>query len=210
MIAVSAAASDSTVREAPPRLLRFLEGLTDPAVGAALAAAGLTDAHIDEAWALFDELRLVSRLGRQARNDAPEAIAACEEWHATDLARLRALWALYHPEEAQALLHDGFFDAKGLGAVFDAKTFLDRWGDREEALVTKERLEELRDHVTRARSTATPPGTKDEEERARARDAIKRRMHAWVTAWSEIARTMLVRRDHRIRLGIATRRSGRA
>ena len=33
-----------------------------------------------------------------------------------------------------------------------------------------------------------------------------RKMYAWVTAWSEVARTVVTRRDHLIRLGLAKRR----
>ena len=206
MIAISAAASDSTVREAPPRLLRFLEGLTDPAVGAALSDAGLTDTHIDEAWALFDELRRQSRLARPVRNEVAEAVAACERWQATDLVRLRARWALYHPDEASALLGD-LLPARGTGAVLNAMTFLTRWADREDDAMSHEALDALRANVARARRVPATSTDRDAEDRQLSRDAIKRRMHAWVTAWSEIARTAVERRDHLIRLGIAARRS---
>jgi hypothetical protein len=34
-----------------------------------------------------------------------------------------------------------------------------------------------------------------------------RKVHAWLTAWSEMARSVITRRDQRIRLGIAKRRA---
>ena len=36
-----------------------------------------------------------------------------------------------------------------------------------------------------------------------------RKMHTWVVAWGDVARTVVTRRDHQIRLGIAKRRSPR-
>ena len=56
-----------------------------------------------------------------------------------------------------------------------------------------------------ARTIAPEPQNEDLEAKDRRIEAL-RKMHAWVTAWTEMARTVITRRDQLIRLGIARRR----
>lgn len=42
------------------------------------------------------------------------------------------------------------------------------------------------------------------------RTEVLRKIHAWITAWSEMARTVITRRDQMIKLGIAKRPSHKA
>jgi hypothetical protein len=45
-------------------------------------------------------------------------------------------------------------------------------------------------------------------ERERRREGL-RQIHAWLASWSEIARSVVTRRDHLIHLGLAKRRASK-
>ena len=68
---------------------------------------------------------------------------------------------------------------------------------------------ELRGYVEAFRSSApVQPQHVTEDEVKRAE--VLRKIHAWITAWSEMARTVITRRDQMIKLGIAKRRAHKA
>lgn len=137
---------------------------------------------------------------------------------------------LSHADQAMFLFHD-YAPAKGMGAVLNAATFLqrrhalDKAEDRKESRrsdqealavleqigTTKESLKRLQVMVDTAQTVAEPSVVLLEtEERQSARLQVLRQIHAWVTAWSEVARTVVTRRDQMIRLGIAKRRAPKA
>jgi hypothetical protein len=71
-------------------------------------------------------------------------------------------------------------------------------------------LKELRRMVDTVQSIEPEAaGPKDDSAWQASRMAILRKVHAWVTAWSDVARAVIKRRDMLIRLGIA-RRKGKA
>jgi len=52
--------SEATLKNAPPRMLTFLQGIADPAIGAQLAPLGWSEERLEQAWALLNELKAVS------------------------------------------------------------------------------------------------------------------------------------------------------
>lgn len=227
-IAASAASSvtEDTLKLGPARLLTFLQGAADPAIRARFAPLGWSDQRQEEAWSLLSELKAASVIPETPVPDpVAEAIAACEAWQATGLIRARAMLQLALPEQAAFLFHD-FVAGKGMEAVLNVETFLQRRqvleagegrkasrkADHEALLVieetgvTKETLKQLHRMVETVQTVAASPAEHLLEADTR-RIEVLRKIYAWITAWSDMARTVITRRDQLIRLGIAKRRS---
>ena len=125
------------------------------------------------------------------------------------------------------VFHD-FVAGKGTAAVLNVATFLQRRGalDKsterkasrakdhaalaviEQTGTTRDTLKELQAMVDTVQSVSpaeAAPAVAIEAERI----DVLRKIYAWVTAWSDIARTVITRRDHLIRLGIAKWRSAK-
>lgn len=226
------AASDvhvNTLQQAPARLLAFLQGAAEPAIRAQFIPLGWSEQTVEEAWSLLNELRAGNVLPVSAEPDpVAAAIASCEAWQATGLIRARAMLQLTHPDQAMFLFHD-FVAEKGTAAVLNVATFLQRRGalDKgterkasrakdhaalaviEQTGTTRDTVKELQAMVDTVQSVSpaeAAPAVAVEAERI----DVLRKIYAWVTAWSDIARTVITRRDHQIRLGIAKRRSAKA
>ena len=103
------------------------------------------------------------------------------------------------------MLAHGAERKKSRKADLDALAIIEQTG------TTKETLANLQAMVDTAQSVGgtTEAATTAVDQEA-MRIATLRRIHAWVTAWSEMARTVLTRRDQMIRLGIAKRRPPKA
>lgn len=217
----------ATLDRSPERLLTFLRGAAEPSIATRLSEVGLTVKRLDEAWALLNLLRLETVVASPPDPDRnAEAVAACERWQATALVRARAMLQLQFPEQGRFLFHDFALD-KGAAAVLNVVAFIGRravlqYGparkatrkvDREaldllaETGITMEVVEAMRATVVVAQRMA-PVVPRDEGRGAAAAARLEalRKIHAWITAWSEVARTVVSRRDHQIRLGIAKRR----
>jgi hypothetical protein len=230
-IAASAASDvhENTLKQAPARLLAFLQGAADPAIRARFAPLGWSDQRQEEAWSLLSELKAASVIAPVAVPDpVAQAIAACEAWQATGLVRARAMLQLSHPEQAAFMFHD-FVAGKGMEAVLNVETYLERRQalaggegrkasrkvDQEALLVIdatgadKEMLKQLHGMVTTVQTVAAPPAAHVLEADTK-RIEVLRMIYAWITAWSDMARTVITRRDQLIRLGIAKRRTHKA
>jgi hypothetical protein len=216
--------TDSTLKSAPERTLAFLNGASDPAIRTALAAVGWSSEHVEEAMRLIAGVHGVGVVAPKV-DPTVEAIAACEAWLTAEFVRARARLQLSFPEQALFLFHD-LVGGKGSEAVLDVKTFLERRHELEnsaarkatrkvdhEALallaavgVTKAEVKRLGELVTTAQAVVA----QEIDEASVKRVEALRKIYAWVTAWSEIARTVITRRHQLIRLGIAKRRSTKA
>jgi hypothetical protein len=218
--------TEDTLKAGPQRLLKFLEGVAEPAIRAQFAPLGWSDERLEEAWSLLNELKAASQIPVAPVPDpVADAIASCEAWQATGLIRARAMLQLSFPEQAAYMFHD-FEAGKGTAAVLNVSTFLqrrqaiesgvDRKGNRkadhdallvmEETGVTKEVLKKLHASVDTVQTVAEAPTQHLLDADTRRLDVL-RKIHAWITAWSEMARTVITRRDQMIRLGIAKRRA---
>jgi hypothetical protein len=222
--------TDETLKLGPPRLLTFLQGVSDPAIRALFAPLGWSDQRLDEAWSLLNELKAANKIPSTPVPDpVTEGIASCEAWQATGLIRARAMMQLAFPEQAAFMFHD-FVAGTGTEAVLNVATFLqrrqeldngvERKGTRkadhdalqiiEETGVTKEMLKKLQGFVDNVQTVAAPIHPQHLADADAKRTEVLRKIHAWITAWSEMARTVITRRDQMIKLGIAKRRSHKA
>jgi len=232
-IAVTAAnhVTDATLNAGPARLLAFLQGACDPAIRAKFAPLGWSDASANEAWGLLEALKAANVIPVAPEADpVAEAIAACETWQGTGLVRARAMLQLRFPEQAAFMFHD-FAAGTGTAAVLNVSSFLQRRQQLEDGVarkgsrkvdhealalldangVTKAVIKDLGGLVEMAQRVVAgtaPEGPVDEA--AAKRTIALRKIHAWLTAWSDMARTVITRRDHLIRLGIAKRRARKA
>jgi hypothetical protein len=217
--------TEETLKLGPTRLLTFLQGVSDPAIRAQFAVLGWSDERFDEAWSLLSELRAANKIPAAIVDPIAQAIASCEAWQSTGLIRARAMLQLSFPEQAAFIFHD-FVAGAGMEAVLNVSTFLERRKALEngpersasrdadgqalavltETGVTPEVLAQLHAFVETVHTVATvqPQELADAEAR---RTEVLRKIHAWVMAWSEMARTVITRRDQMIKLGIAKRRS---
>ncbi len=219
---------EDTLKAGPGRLLTFLQAVAEPAIRVQFERLGWSDQRLEEAWSLLNDFKAASLvLSTPTSDPVGEAIAACEEWQAVGLVRARAMLQLSLPEQASFMFHD-FEAAKGIGATLNVATFLSRWetlasgserkstrkADQEalvimeDAGVTDETRQKLRALVATVQSVAAPKAKQRAEAEAKRLDVL-RKIHAWLAAWSDMARTVVTRRDQLIRLGIAKRRSPR-
>jgi len=221
--------TENTLGGVPARTLKFLEGAGAPGIRSALAGVGWNATHIDEAWALLTALKATHVVAPPPQGDSVlEAINACETWQATSFVRARARLTLTFPDQATFLFAD-ITPGKGMEAVLNVATFLARrhtlasgTGRKatrkvdHEALaflektgITKEEIARLGGLVGKAHDVVVPDDTQAEEAKRLGdeRLVILRKLYAWLTAWSEIARTVVTRRDQLIRLGLAKRRA---
>lgn len=222
--------TDDTLKLGPTRLLTFLQGVSDPAIRALFAPLGWSDQRLDEAWSLLNELKAANKIPSTPVPDpVTEGIASCEAWQATGLIRARAMMQLAFPEQAAFMFHD-FVPGTGTAAVLNVATFLqrrqelengvERKGTRkadhealqviEETGVTKDTLKKLQGFVDSVQTVAAPIRPQHLADADAKRTEVLRKIHAWITAWSEMARTVITRRDQMIKLGIAKRRSHKA
>jgi hypothetical protein len=159
-------------------------------------------------------------------NPVAEAIAACETWQNTGLVRVRAMLQLRFPEQATFMFHD-FVPGTGTAAVLNVSSFLERRQQLDDGAerkasrkvdhqalalfdelgVTTASVKELEGRVETAQQVVTVTAVESPADAtATKRDVTLHKIYAWITAWSEMARTVITRRDQLIRLGIAKRR----
>jgi hypothetical protein len=223
--------TDQTLAAAPHRVVVFLSGVKAyPPIERELEKRGLNPAEQDRVWALVRSVH--PDTVEPEPNPNAEAIAGCERFLANGLPVARAKLALYYPAQAKHIF-DGIRDQEGgFGAALEVSFVVERYrqlGSPErkamkkqdelaklslaEVGMTEEQIDELDALVQAARKTEyVPPAPilapfAGEVDDAHTR-ALKQ-LHAWITAWSEIARAVLSRRVDQIRLGIAKRRAKR-
>ncbi len=222
-----------TLRRAPGRLLRFLQAVGgNSAIATLLAPLGWGDERMQEAWTLLSELGAASRPPRTTPVQAPamvNALLACERFQATTLVCARAMLTMTHPEQA-AFLFDPFETTKGAAALLEVASFIDRFEglvsgddrhaskkDDQEALrviartgMTRDAIAALKRIVAEGKTRSAPTVSVDVVAAERTSDARRvealRRIYVWISAWSEMARTVVKRRDQQIALGLARHR----
>jgi hypothetical protein len=215
--------TETTLKSAPQRALLFIEGAGDPNISALLATVGWTKADIEQAFALIADIHIQRVAAPLPKNVALESVTACEAWQAGPLVRTRAKLQLSFPEQA-AFLFDDFVPGTGMDAVLNIATFLGRRlalqndparkatrkADHdalaliEKTGVTKDEIKRLGALVDSSHTVVALP--EDDGFQAKRLDAL-RKVYAWLLSWTDIARTVVTRRDHLIRLGLAKRRA---
>ncbi len=226
----------STLESTLGRALSFLRGVgTSDVIRATLAAHGYDEEEHARGWALLHtvagyEMRPAPAKTSGAETSVATAIAEIDAWDEPNLRIARAALTRLHPEAATFVL-DGLEPAAGAAAVVGVKAFLDRLDALQKSPERKATREEdkaaldtlatrgidanerarLRALVERAEGyTATDLGA----ERARAarqeaEDVALKELRVWYDDWAEMARALVKRREHLIRLGLAKRKSSK-
>ncbi|MDX9721274.1 MAG: hypothetical protein RBU37_11055 [Myxococcota bacterium] len=217
-----------------PRGTAFFHAMsTVPAIWSALTARGYTEAEHQ-----YGMQRFSTMLGFRAAtaplsgpNRAQLARNKLDEWDGPNLEIARAATARFFPEQGQYLVGD-LSNKDGYEAVVNVITFLERAAklrdgtdpnrsatreqDRaaiellaKRGVLTPEIEAELRQLIADATSTPeSAPATAQLDRETYERAAVE--FHAWLTDWRATARAVIRRRDHLIRLGLASRRMNKA
>ncbi|HEX2732229.1 MAG TPA: hypothetical protein VHM70_11500 [Polyangiaceae bacterium] len=217
-----------TLEVTPLRALALLRGIgTSKPIMLRMRAYGFAREDAEEGWEL---LHAASGFHDDAGDDddrvstdARKAIAELDALDETLFRVLRATLKRRAPSLAASVL-DGLSATEGPGVIVNLTKLLDRLDAAAKKLDTEGKaafaaLEErgygenertrLRDLITRAQSV---PDVDEESPKARAAAEAEhlqalRALRIWYEEWAEIARVAVTRRDHLIRLGLASRRS---
>ncbi len=222
--------SRQVLEELPGRTVKFLRAVgTNRVIAAVLATRGYTTAVHREGWHLLHAVSGFEDDMPPAVDEDPgvrDAVAAIDAWDEPNFRIARATLAMKFPEQEAALFAGGLAPAVGVGALLTVKTFLDRLDALEhgsktdkaalarlaERGITKDERKRLRGLLTQAASAANIGPA---EEPAQPAGADKKQeeliaLYAWFSEWSEVARTLIKRRDHLIALGLASRKKKQA
>jgi len=159
-----------------------------------------------------------------AESPVDNAIKELADWESGAFRRARAALARLHPEQ-EAFVFQGLEDVPRTEAVLGLTAFLDRLDALERA---PERKATRKGDLAALHTLAARGITADERTRLRAllalaqsspaadvdasllhqrRDVELAALRAWYDDWAETARTVVTRRDHLIRMGLAKRRA---
>lgn len=227
--------SDEVLEETPEKATRMLVAIAAvPEIRANLAQAGLGDADLEAAKGeLLAVLPLRSPtapdLDTPAARQRRAAAAEVDDSDEALYARTRAFGTRFFPDQLQYVFADGLKAGQGVGSIVGMATFLGRLNhlesgtDPERAAtreadrqfveglaqrgITKEERARLAGLVELALSpapfVAAAVPVVDPEERRRHLTNLK----VWYDDWATTARVVIRKRNHLIRLGLATRRS---
>jgi hypothetical protein len=211
-----------TLEEMPERVLAFLRGVgTTRTIRALLRQRGYTKEEHRRGWQLLEQVVGALEEGQDDGLDQTivEAIAELDAWDEPGVRLVRAALTR-HPDEREQVL-DGVAATQGPGAVLVVGKILDRLDQLEETTEGKSALETLaargiddaeRKRLAKLVRLAKSAGDAPEIDPAaarRAQEAADQQLFAlrdWHDEWSEVARIVIKRRDHLIRLGLAERR----
>ena len=220
--------SRQVLEELPTRSLKFLSAVSKSLlIHAALEARGYSDADHQEGWEL---LLQVSGFHHPASGPtesaaARDATVELDAWDEPNFRLIRAALDRRHPEQS-LFVFEGLTASTGAGAVLGVATLLDRLDALEKSPArdaTRKADQAALDTLTsrgisaaerkrlRALVTTAMTAAKSEEDPSPtaadpAPTEASLKLHAWYGEWSEIARAVIKRRDHLIRLGLAKRK----
>lgn len=227
-MASTAQPSRQVLEELPARALKLLSALSKSSlIYGLLAARGYTEADHQEGWELLLQVTGFRRAPATAAEStaARDAAVEIDAWDEPNFRLIRAALDRRHPEQS-LFVFEGLSASTGANAVVGVATLLERL----DALETGPARQSTRkdDHaalatlsqrgitaVERARlralvTTATAAAKPEEEASDAAGDPASTeallKLHGWYGEWSEVARAVVKRRDHLIRLGLAKRK----
>jgi len=222
-----------TLEDTPVRVLPFLRAVgTSLPIRSILRGCGFTAVEQKLGWTL---LHAVSGFTEEAAAETVDvrvrdAINTLDAWDEDGFRIVRAALTRLHPAQTSFVLA-GIGPSVGAGAVVGVKALLERFDALEKgperkatrkedqaALATlatrgineKERAR-LADLVQTAQSATEVEATDTEGKAAREEAYLKAltALRVWYVDWSEMARSVIKRRDYLIRLGLAKRKSAK-
>lgn len=220
--------SRQVLEELPPRSLKFLSALSKSTIlYAALATRGYGESDHQEGWELLLQVTGFRRppAAPAESTAARDAAVEIDAWDEPNFRLIRAALDRRHPEQS-LFVFEGLSASTGAGSVVGVATLLDRLDALQNspermatrdadhaalATLTKRGISQAERTRLRALVAIATTAAKTEEE---ASDAANEppsneallRLHAWYGEWSEVARAVIKRRDHLIRLGLAKRK----
>ncbi|MEO5726050.1 MAG: hypothetical protein ABI134_20685 [Byssovorax sp.] len=220
--------SRQVLEEIPTRSLKLLSALSRSSIiHAALAARGYTEPDHQEGWELLLQVTGFRRPAVAAAEStaARDATVEIDAWDEPNFRLIRAALDRRHPEQS-LFVFEGLTASTGAGAVVGVATLLDRLDALEkspERKATRKADQAALDTLAkrgiptaerarlRALVTTAMTAAKAEEDASDAADdgapnEALLKLHAWYGEWSEVARAVIKRRDHLIRLGLAKRK----
>jgi len=221
-------ASRQIVDETAARCLMFLKAVgTFLPIRVVLARHGYTVEEHQLGWTLLHKVAgfFATFPTQNEEQTVREAITEIDSLDEPLFRRARAALVRLHPAQ-EAFVFAGLEPATGAGAVLSMETFLERLDELEHGAareasrdadraaletlgargIDKSERERLGALVRIAQEGATPTIDSPAEEEAR-KDLLA--LRSWYQDWSETARTVIARRDHRIRLGLSKRKRAR-
>jgi hypothetical protein len=224
--------SRDTLETVPQRALAFLRAVgTARPIRAALLGRGYSAEDHLEGWKYLHACAGFSEESSEMDVEEPvvrDAIAELDAWDESGFRIVRATLERRFPDQAEFVLK-GLKPATGAAAVLSVERLLERLDALENAEGRKDSRKEdhaaldvlgkrgideakrkrLGELVTTAKSVApivqVDPAIVEEEDAARL--AALGNLYAWYREWTEVARATIKRRDHLIRLGLASRRA---
>ena len=217
-----------TLADVHDRAFKFLTALNFSfVIRPTMNANGYDEEADNEGWNL---LWKVSRQKRptvpRMQTEAAAAVKALIDWNGKGFHLAHAALMRKFPSQGEFIFHD-LVPSQGPEAMLAVATFL----DRVDALEKGDERKETRKEDKKAVAVLAARGI-DAKERARLRGLVKQgqvapeipaayassieaeqaiekdqaALHAWLTEWSEVARTVVVDRADRIALGIAKKK----
>lgn len=230
------AVSDETLKRTPERIVTFLVGVGNiPEVRAALAARGY-DASVHAAgWLLLDRVGGRDSLLPPPPAPTDEAAAKqgaaveaaqgeVESWTATNFAVANVALKRTFPTQHAYVFAEGLKAGQGGAAVLAAQTFLTRVGhlgtkrrtpdpDDAKALahleargITEAERKRVQALVAVVQEGKTPVAAVAPTTRSPSSREAQVALYGWYSEWAGIAHAVVKRRDHLVRLGLATLR----
>ena len=209
----------------------FKTASRNPVVRSALLARGLTDEELAVGWQYYSELHgfgvKVEARAATKQTAAAQAINEVDAWDAPTYAATHAVLDKRYPE-ISTFLFDNLEASVGVEAVVGAGRFLDRLDalregkapsidpEKQKAAVallsTRRIIDETRESSLRklievARLGARPEEVIEAPEMDPRRRTVAEAYVDWLHEWREVARVAVNRRDYRIALGLAQRRT---
>lgn len=210
---VSRATLEATVGKASQFLFAVGRG---PTILNALRKVGYTQKLHQEGWALVNAAsrKDIDESATDRRVD--DALQLLDDWDESGIAITRA--ALTQFPEIRDRVLQGLQPIAGPGAALNVEAILSRLEDEKDSARGKAALKRLAESGIDAaareelgRLVAIAKGSKSFESAIATEEEDDRALLAlrdWYYEWSEIARQVVKRREHLIRLGLAERRAG--
>jgi hypothetical protein len=215
------------------RGIKFLAAASQvPIIRAALERGGYTEEEHRLGWDLLLTLSghgstFVS--GGESTVRQREAAAELDAWDGPNFDRARAALDRSYPEQSR-FLFDNLSAKTGADAIASVRTFVERYArlrdgsdaDRKahrkqdaaaaRLLASRRIIDEaeekrLRSLVEDATSLAAPPLPDPQD--PNERQQVAKKLDDWLADWRATARSLVTRRDHLIRLGLAERRTAK-
>ncbi len=225
--------SQTVMDETQARALKYLDAARIPQIFAALCTRGYSEDEHEEGWRL-----LLKASGRERKApmmtgdaEASDALVQLDQWDDPTFKVARAVLGWKYLDQLE-FVFENLEAGQGAGAIVAASGFLDRLDVLESGKGRKDThkadvgaLEELAKHgIDKAerkrvrelielakKASPAPDATLTEAWEAAEAERLQaiEELRGWYDKWAGIAKVVVTRRDHLIRLGLAKRKVGK-